>query len=58
MTGGSYPALIWQAFMGPAHEGLPMLDWEKPAFVGKGTVLKVPGDKSKPPRRRRSTTTT
>jgi penicillin-binding protein 1A len=56
VTGGSYPALIWQAFMGPAHAGLPMLDWEKPEFVGKGVPLTVPGEK--PTRRRLPTTTT
>ena len=57
VTGGSYPALIWQAFMGPAHEGLPILDWEKPEFVGKGVALKVPGEKPTRRRVRPSTTT-
>ncbi|MCU1379444.1 MAG: penicillin-binding protein family [Acidimicrobiales bacterium] len=53
VTGGSYPARIWQAFMGPAHADLPILDWAKPAAIGRGTYLRVPGEKV--PVRRRST---
>jgi 1A family penicillin-binding protein len=55
VTGGSYPARIWQAFMGPAHAGLPILDWAKPAAIERGTYLRAPGEKV--PERRRSTYT-
>jgi penicillin-binding protein 1A len=30
VTGGSFPATIWQRFMAPAHEGLPALDFPPP----------------------------
>lgn len=30
VTGATYPARIWKAFMDPAHEGLESLDWERP----------------------------
>jgi penicillin-binding protein 1A len=30
VTGGSYPALIWQRFMSAAHAGRPMLDFTAP----------------------------
>jgi penicillin-binding protein 1A len=53
VTGGSYPARIWQGFMGPAHAGVPILDWAQPAAVGPGTALRVPGEKV-PVRRRRT----
>jgi penicillin-binding protein 1A len=39
--GGTYPAMIWKAFMDPAHEGMPFeafpepdpLEWPTPAYV-------------------------
>ena len=40
VSGGSYPAEMWQAFMAPAHEGLPVMDfpapgpWPAPDWVG------------------------
>jgi penicillin-binding protein 1A len=58
VTGGSFPARIWQAFMGPALADVPIHDFTKPEFVGKGTYLKMAGDKSPTRRRRRTTTTT
>lgn len=30
VQGGRYPALIWKAFMDPAHLGLPNEDWDDP----------------------------
>jgi penicillin-binding protein 1A len=30
VTGGSIPARVWKAFMEPAHEGLPVLDFPPP----------------------------
>jgi len=31
VQGGHFPALIWKAFMEPAHTLLPPLDWDRPA---------------------------
>ncbi len=30
VQGGHYPAVIWKAFMEPAHVGVPVLDWDRP----------------------------
>lgn len=57
VTGGSFPARIWQAYMGPAHAGLPVLDFPAPQEIGRGTYLRMPGD-SVPTRRRSSSGTT
>jgi penicillin-binding protein 1A len=56
VTGGSFPARIWQAFMGPALAGTEPRDFTEPGFVGRGTYLRMPGDDTEP--RHRSTTTT
>src|SRR5207249_10539177 len=31
VQGGTYPVLIWKAYMDAAHAGLPMEDWPAPA---------------------------
>lgn len=31
VQGGTFPARIWKAFMDPAHEGMPILDWDPPS---------------------------
>jgi penicillin-binding protein 1A len=56
VTGGSFPARIWQAFMGAELAGRPITQFTPPGFVGKGTYLRMEGD-TKPVRRRRVTTT-
>jgi membrane peptidoglycan carboxypeptidase len=56
VTGGSFPARIWQAFMGPVLAGQPLEDFPKPQEIGRGTYLRMAGDRA--PARRRSTTTT
>jgi penicillin-binding protein 1A len=33
VTGGSFPATIWQRFMAPAHEGLPVVEFPAPPDV-------------------------
>jgi penicillin-binding protein 1A len=50
VTGGSFPARIWQAFMGPAHAGLAIEDFPAPPNPGKPTSLRLPGEPA-PPRR-------
>ena len=55
VTGGSFPARIWQAFMGPAHEGRPIEDFPAPPPAERGTYLRLPGERDLRPR---STTTT
>ncbi|MCU1373648.1 MAG: Multimodular transpeptidase-transglycosylase, partial [Actinomycetia bacterium] len=57
VTGGTFPARIWQAFMGAVLNGTPTEDFPKPGDIAKGTYLKMEGDKS-PARRRKPTTTT
>jgi penicillin-binding protein 1A len=60
VTGGSFPARIWQAFMGAELAGRPITAFTPPAFVGKGTYLKMADDKDvarSTKRRRRATTT-
>ncbi|MCU1374858.1 MAG: rane carboxypeptidase (penicillin-binding protein) [Actinomycetia bacterium] len=57
VTGGTFPARIWQAFMGAALDGTPIQDFPKPDVIARGTYLKMAGDKA-PVRRRRPTTTT
>jgi penicillin-binding protein 1A len=70
VTGGSFPAAIWRAYMAPAHEGLPVLDFNGPPPAAPGKFLAVdPADRARAaaeaaraadPRRepRRTTTTT
>jgi penicillin-binding protein 1A len=44
VQGGTYPALIWKAYMDAASAGLPMLDWPKPApFPRPAARLYLPG---------------
>ena len=38
VTGGSFPAAIWRAFMAPAHDGLPVVDFDDPPAGGAGQV--------------------
>jgi penicillin-binding protein 1A len=57
VTGGTFPARIWQAFMGPVLAGRPIQDFRKPTEIGRGTYLRMQGDLA-PVRRRRPTTTT
>jgi membrane peptidoglycan carboxypeptidase len=69
VTGGSFPAAIWRAYMAPAHAGLPVLDFAEPPPAAPGKFLAVdPSDRaraaaeaaaaSQPRQRRRTTTTT
>ena len=46
VTGGSYPARIWQAFMGPAHEGWAIRDFAPPPEPEPGTTLRLPGERT------------
>jgi penicillin-binding protein 1A len=44
VTGGTYPARIWKAFMDQAHVGLPALDWDAPLAPQRNPVrLYLPG---------------
>ena len=59
VTGGSYPARIWQAFMGPAMSGLEHLGFPDPEEAAeKGEYLHIEGEPDKPRRPRPATTTT
>jgi 1A family penicillin-binding protein len=60
VTGGSFPARIWQAFMGPAHAGVAIEDFPAPPPAAKGTTLRLPGEKVTPtrPRPKRAVVTT
>ena len=44
VAGGTFPARIWQAFMGPAHDGVPVEDFPPPPSPGPGTYLRAPGE--------------
>ena len=55
VTGGSYPARIWQAYMGPALEDEAELAFDDPPEVERGEYLHIEGEPSRP---RRATTTT
>jgi penicillin-binding protein 1A len=45
VQGGHFPALIWKAFMEPAHTFLPVVDWERPAPPKRAnTRLYLPGN--------------
>ena len=50
VTGGSYPARIWQAFMGPALAGQPVVPFPDPPPVAGGS-LRLEGEEPGPPRR-------
>jgi 1A family penicillin-binding protein len=43
VTGGSYPARIWQAFMGPALAGQPIVPFPPPPPGGRVEFLRPPG---------------
>ena len=43
VTGGSYPARIWQAFMGPAMAGQPIVPFPPPPPDGRVEFLRPPG---------------
>jgi penicillin-binding protein 1A len=44
VTGGTYPARIWKAFMDQAHIGVPALDWSAPTNVQQNPKrLYLPG---------------
>jgi penicillin-binding protein 1A len=38
VQGSTFPARIWKAFMDPAHNRLPVLDWEPPLPSGRNPV--------------------
>ncbi len=42
VTGGSYPARIWQAFMGPAMAGQPVVPFPSAPPVGRVELLHLP----------------
>jgi 1A family penicillin-binding protein len=60
VTGGSYPARIWQAFMGPLFDGRPHTDFPDAPEPDKGEYLHIEGepDRPRPRPRPRATTTT
>jgi penicillin-binding protein 1A len=44
VQGGTYPVLMWKAYMDAAHEGLPVEDWPKPpANPRKAATIYLPG---------------
>ncbi|MBW3573990.1 MAG: PBP1A family penicillin-binding protein [Actinobacteria bacterium] len=44
VTGGSYPARIWQAYMGPALAGQPVVPFPDAPPAGDGTMLRLEGE--------------
>ena len=63
VTGGSFPAAIWKAFMAPALGDAPAIAFEKPGPSPKGKYLRLGTERSSsrsssPSRRRTSSTTT
>ena len=44
VQGGHFPAVIWNAFMEPAHVFLPPLDWERAAPTRPNARLFLPGN--------------
>ena len=45
VQGGTFPARIWGAFMGPAHDGRAVEDWEAPPAANRPAVrLFLPGN--------------
>jgi penicillin-binding protein 1A len=63
VTGGSFPAAIWRAYMAPAHSDLPVIDFNDPPPAAPGKYLAVgpddrPPETSRRPTRRSSPTTT
>ena len=56
VTGGSYPARMWQAFMGPALEPYEPLSFSDPPAAKAGKALRLPGEAEERPRSPRSRT--
>jgi penicillin-binding protein 1A len=56
VTGGSYPARVWQAYMGAAMANTEPVDFAEPPEVEKGEYLHIEGEPDRP--RPRPTTTT
>jgi penicillin-binding protein 1A len=45
VQGGHFPAVIWKAFMEPAHTFLPAADWDRPAPPSRPNArLYLPGN--------------
>ena len=45
VQGGHFPALIWKAFMQPAHNGVPHVDWDSPSLPNRPNMrLYLPGN--------------
>ena len=45
VQGGHFPAVIWKAFMEPAHTFLPAVDWDRPAPPSRPNArLYLPGN--------------
>jgi penicillin-binding protein 1A len=57
VTGGSYPARIWQAYMGPAMEGEDPLEFPEPPDVPKGEYLHIEGEPTRAPTSTTTSTT-
>jgi 1A family penicillin-binding protein len=59
VTGGSFPAQAWQAFMGPAMAEMEVVAFPPPPRYGPSQSLRVEGEREiRPERPRRRTTTT
>jgi penicillin-binding protein 1A len=58
VTGGSYPARIWQAYMGPALADAEPLAFGDPGDVPKGEYLHIEGEPARPRPRPTTTSTT
>jgi penicillin-binding protein 1A len=58
VTGGTYPARIWQAYMGPALADVEPEAFQEPPEAPKGTYLHIEGEPTRAPIRRTATTTT
>ena len=45
VQGGHFPAVIWNAFMEPAHDFVPLVDWDRPAPPERANArLFLPGN--------------
>jgi membrane peptidoglycan carboxypeptidase len=42
VTGGSFPARIWNAYMKVALKGAPIIDFAPPSFIGGSDVFPIP----------------
>jgi penicillin-binding protein 1A len=50
VTGGSFPARIWGAYMTMAHEGLDVIEFHDAGSTRRGTYLRLPDEKETRPR--------